>query len=126
MPRGWSRGWEEVLDEFQPPACRRHEGEKVYEHTDFTMPPPGGDQFPARCRVMVVADPVSVLQNWKATLVPGIAIPWPGGTCLFVKRRLSLPAPVRSVLGDRLWWMTRSRDRRNLPQEGPGDAPEAP
>ncbi|MCT0219255.1 efflux RND transporter permease subunit [Synechococcus sp. CS-1329] len=82
-----SRGVEEVLDEFSltmPPGMKV---EKIYDNTDFINASIQGVTSSLRdAVVLVVLILFLFLQNWKATLVPGIAIPVAlVGTFLFVK-----------------------------------------
>jgi HAE1 family hydrophobic/amphiphilic exporter-1 len=82
-----SRGVEEVLEEFSlamPPGMKV---EKIYDNTDFINASIQGVTSSLRdAVVLVVLILFLFLQNWKATLVPGIAIPVAlVGTFLFVK-----------------------------------------
>ncbi len=82
-----SRGVKDVLDEFSetmPPGIKI---EKIYDNTDFINASIQGVTSSLRdAVVLVVLILFLFLQNWKATLVPGIAIPVAlVGTFLFVK-----------------------------------------
>ncbi len=82
-----SRGVQDVLDTFSqtmPPGMKY---EKIYDNTDFINASIKGVTNSLRdAVVLVVLILFLFLQNWKATLVPGIAIPVAlVGTFLFVK-----------------------------------------
>ncbi len=82
-----SDGVKEVLDGFSatmPPGMKM---EKIYDNTDFINASIEGVTGSLRdAVVLVVLILFLFLQNWKATLVPGIAIPVAlVGTFLFVK-----------------------------------------
>ncbi|MCP9823915.1 efflux RND transporter permease subunit [Synechococcus sp. EJ6-Ellesmere] len=82
-----SRGVQEVLEEFSstiPPGIKI---EKIYDVTDFINASIKGVTNSLRdAVVLVVLILFLFLQNWKATLVPGIAIPVAlVGTFMFVK-----------------------------------------
>jgi len=83
---------------FSRSNAARHEGrEDLRTHGLHQCLIQGVTSFPLRdAVVMVVADPVFCsCKNWKATLVPGIAIPWPWWvTFLFRGRRRLSPKPA--------------------------------
>ncbi|MFM7395192.1 MAG: efflux RND transporter permease subunit, partial [Cyanobium sp.] len=71
-----SRGVDEVLKEFAASMPVGMTMEKIYDNTDFVLASISGVTDALRDAVMLVVLVLFLfLQDWKATLVPGIAIP---------------------------------------------------